>query len=111
MRTDNFKFDFFRELPPEIAGKILTEYTTGKDLSTLLLAVCASIQDHYQRLSSQVVRIGNDRIGSLADYIESKTAEASKDGEVDGMSEKPWHGYGPSKYSGQPQKKQHPYVA
>ena len=77
MTTD--KFQLLRALPPEIAQD-LTSFTTGKDLSTLSLALAGSSE--HQALFSAVIQIGEERILTVARYIEEKSAE-SNHGEVD----------------------------
>eukprot|EP00977_Amphora_coffeiformis_P008427 scaffold1912_cov167-Amphora_coffeaeformis.AAC.26 len=74
------KFQLLRALPPEIAHNILTAFTSGKDLSTLSLALAGSSK--HQELFSVVIEIGEERIRAVAGYIESKSAESNK-GRVD----------------------------
>ena len=78
METENFQL--LGALPPEISHNILATFTSGKDLSTLSVALAGSFK--YQELFLVVIQIGENKIMAWVRYIESKSAE-SNHGQVD----------------------------
>ena len=63
-------------LPHELANRLFTEYTTGRDLSTLSLALVGCQDEHHQALSKQVMQIGAERVRKLTDFIETQSSKA-----------------------------------
>lgn len=81
MKPDQFQL--LRALPPEIAHNIITTFASGKDLSTLSLALASGSRLQYEKLFKAVIQIGQERLLSVATFIESKSGD-SNNGEVDG---------------------------
>lgn len=67
-------------LPPELCRRILTEYTTGKDLSTLAMAMLLdNTNTHHQRIALEVIEIGQQRVHQVADFVETKSMQAKQE--------------------------------
>lgn len=79
MTTDNDGkvFQLLAVLPLEISHRILKDFATGKDLSTFALACGGSKEPHNEKLLAEIVNVGQERLQSLADFIETKSAEAN----------------------------------
>lgn len=65
-------------LPTDLVHRILMEQTTGKDLSTLSLALVGCVEAKHKALSWKVIQIGRDRLRLLAEFVEAKSAKANK---------------------------------
>ena len=75
--TDSF---FLSAFPAELANRILTEYTTGRDLSTLAFVLLTS-KEHNDAWIGRVQEIGRKKLGQVASYIEQNYPRA-REGEA-----------------------------
>jgi hypothetical protein len=65
------------KLPADLVHRILLEYASGKDLSTLSLALVGCVETKHKVLSSKVIQIGRDRLRLVAEFMEQKSAKAN----------------------------------
>jgi len=86
------KFSLLASLPLEITEQILTNYLTGKALSTLALALASSLdkteiekektEDQLQGLSSLICQVARTRLLKAASFIEANTRMEANENQV-----------------------------
>ena len=82
MTGDTNSLQFFSALPPEISRRILSDYVSGQKLAALAQCFMGCKDERYKCLLLEALDACEKRIETMANFIESKSAQ-SNNGEVE----------------------------